>query len=1093
MSNSGLLALLRTATSSQREAITSNKPFIAVSAGAGTGKTSTLAWRFAWLVATGEAKCDQILTVTYTEKAALEMASRIRATLRSWKEILKATGEKDDNLLALRLEDAERRIEEATISTVHSFSMDLIRSAGPTRGTESHRVPSMPEEEEFWRSVEEALDAVDSEWFAARLRDEKREWASLLREPDFLDVLEEFGTASMIAFARSAIGLFSSHGSCPDDLWLDEVALARRDEALASDGAMADDIAALFDEGDCELDRRLRLALAKAAALLWAVWETQKENERWLSFDDMIRYAKDIIEEDPSLVRRFKAVLVDEFQDINGVQGAFLESLKRLSGASLFLVGDIKQSIYRFRHADPSIFARQIAAARDNENGLYVAMNESFRTRDALLEVINDLFGFIWRDGVEGRSSIPYEPIEGAKGAPWWSERCSAAGVKPFAILIERGSEETNAEEEREAAARKLGAALSSLKGKDIWDKEKRKARPCEWKDMAVLVPARTSFAALERVLRDEMRLPVAFFSGTRYFSRFEAQDASSLLKALADPSDDLALAGYLLSPFSKLPPHRAIELISEGADNDEKWGLWKLLERREPEVASRLLSLKRLAALEGPSRALAALIDEARAFYALPVHLRIGATLALQRAVDIAREYEAALGPSLEGCAAYLHEATQEGLKAEEVNVDLESEDAIKVLTVHAAKGLEFPVVAVFGLERHFAAHRGESLFPSIPLLASGSRFPDRWGQKNDPVSKEAHHLIEEREGSEEWKRLFYVACTRAQDALLLCGIWPKKGGGPKEGTWLHHIFNWLDSKGEKLEDYASLDSSDDEGALAERAEKKAPSPERSAALALPRQRGGALKVLSATAFSTLRYCPKAFRLKYRQGLPLTWELPSEEGALGGPELGSLAHWILARWDFAPESLDRSFLEKGEHVESLPPALKAPFSEEASRRQLREWLSGLAEGELGQLLRQKLGMGLLRREVPFRTRVGETALVGIVDVLWEEEGRIHIWDYKITSLENAPMELYAEQMRFYGLAWHLLHPNRAVKLGLCFLREGKTEPLECVDFEEIEEAVRESACAGANGPFPPAHARCGSCPWRNFCFKELAAAGGRA
>jgi len=1089
MSNSALLALLRTATPSQREAITSNKPFIVVSAGAGTGKTSTLAWRFAWLVATGEAKCDQILTVTYTEKAALEMALRIKATLRSWKESLKATGEKGDNLFALRLEEAERKIEEATISTVHSFSMDLIRSAGSTRGTESHRVPSMPEEEEFWRSVEEALDALDSEWFAARLRDERREWATLLKEPDFLDVLEEFGTASMIAFARSAIGLFSSHGSYPDDLWLDEAALVKKDEALASDSAMADDLAALFDEGDRELDRRFRLALAKAAALLWAVWETQKESEQWLSFDDMIRYAKGIIEEDPSPVRRFKAVLVDEFQDINGVQGAFLESLKKSSGASLFLVGDIKQSIYRFRHADPSIFARQIAAARDGEDGLYVAMSESFRTRDALLEVINDLFGFIWRDGVEGRSSIPYEPIEGAKEAPWWSKRCSATGVKPLTILIERGSEDTKAEEEREAAARKLGAALSSLKGKDIWDKEKREARPCEWKDMAILVPARTSFPALERVLRDEMRLPVALFSGMRYFSRFEAQDASSLLKVLADPSDDLALAGYLLSPFSKLPPHKAIDLINEGADNGEKGRLWKLLEIREPEIASHLLSSRRLAALEGPSRALAALIDEARAFYALPVHLRTGAMLALQRAVDIAHEYEAALGPSLEGCAAYLHEATREGLKAEEVNVDLEAEDAIKVLTVHAAKGLEFPVVAVFGLERHFAARQGESLFPSIPLFASGSRFPDRWGQKNDPVSKKAHRLIEEREGSEEWKRLFYVACTRAQDALLLCGIWPKKGGGPKEGTWLHHVFNWLDSKGEKLEDY---DSFDDEGTRAERAGKKMPL-ERSVALALPGQRGGALEVLSATAFSTFRYCPRAFRLKYRQGLPLAWELPSEEGASGGPELGSLAHWILARWDFAPESLDRFLSKKGEYIEGLPPALKAPFSEEVSRRQLREWLSGLAEGELGQLLRQRLSLGLLRREVPFRTRVGETTLVGIVDALWEEEGRIHIWDYKITSLENAPMELYAEQMRFYGLAWHLLHPGRAVKLGLCFLREGKTEFLEGVGFEEIEEAVRESACAGANGPFSPAHARCGSCPWRNFCFREAATAGGRA
>ncbi|MEN2996063.1 MAG: UvrD-helicase domain-containing protein [Acetomicrobium sp.] len=160
-------------------------------------------------------------------------------------------------------------------------------------------------------------------------------------------------------------------------------------------------------------DRPLRETLLKFACMLWALWEEQKKRKNILSFDDLLTKAKDMVNKYPKAVERYKYILVDEFQDINGVQKLLIENIAtagKEGATKLFIVGDLKQSIYRFRHADLRIFADYIEKAK-NGAGKYVALKESFRMTRDLLERINDLFEYIWKDGISTSLKEIYEPL----------------------------------------------------------------------------------------------------------------------------------------------------------------------------------------------------------------------------------------------------------------------------------------------------------------------------------------------------------------------------------------------------------------------------------------------------------------------------------------------------------------------------------------------------------------------------------------------------------------------------------------------------------------------------------------------------------
>jgi superfamily I DNA/RNA helicase len=213
----------------QKEAITAEESLVVVSAGAGTGKTWTLAWRFVWAVATGRARAGEILTLTFTDKAATEMAERIRLLMEG---LLSKT--KGLPTVSAALREGLESLEDSYISTIHSFSSRVIRESGLSLDLDpASRVVSAPEEDLFWSQMTDCLDRLDRRWVGRNLSGEVRDFGiALMEHPMTLELLENYGPSGVVRFARGLMDISSSRGDRPEDLlsWAEE--LDERHEAV---------------------------------------------------------------------------------------------------------------------------------------------------------------------------------------------------------------------------------------------------------------------------------------------------------------------------------------------------------------------------------------------------------------------------------------------------------------------------------------------------------------------------------------------------------------------------------------------------------------------------------------------------------------------------------------------------------------------------------------------------------------------------------------------------------------------------------------------------------------------------------------------
>jgi ATP-dependent exoDNAse (exonuclease V) beta subunit len=844
-------------------------------------------------------------------------------------------------------------------------------------------------------------------------------------------------------------------------------------------------------------EQRLRAALLRLSALAWGAWDEAKRRGGLLSFSDMIRFAAQSIAKD-SRVKGFKHVLIDEFQDTDPLQDSMIQALRGKEGAKLFLVGDPKQAIYRFRHADLTLFADYVLQSR--ASGAGVSLDVSFRTRECLMNTINSLFGRIWKDGLGAGNrmrSLKFEPLS-VSGEPGRE----SASIPPFTLLLSV----KKSGEGRERLDRALAQTFARYvaEGYTVWDKGEGCLRPVSWRDFAVLTPTRAEYDILEAAFAEE-GVPAAFEKSMSYFSRGEVGDVVSLLRAAAFPDDETALAGWLCSPLSGVPQREAEACL---------WGGVQFFRERLPEAAERLTYLRRLGALKGPAALLSHLLEDRTWLAAFAPSLRKRVTRNVNRAVTLARQYENGVSPSLAGCAQWLDMALRSDRAIEEPEW-MEDADAVRVMTVHASKGLEFPVAAVMRMERSPHEVPSASLAPSKNMGVAFSSIPDMMLPGGTPEADEVsawslrwERTLAEQAELEESARLFYVAATRARDSLILCGLVSKNAKGERsvrEDSWLSWTLSWLAKE-------QNTDWRDIQGpplVFAEELEKGSLPPKRSepeepapfSPLPLP-EAETVLSSFSATSFALFQWCPLAWRRRHRQGLDLRWEVPdegSDEEAAGGSEMGTLAHWILARWNLREETLGGWVSEA--LTPRLPLALRDTWRSEKNRKALSGWLAAFARSDEGRALAEAAGRAaLFRREGAFRVVAGDedserearlTRLVGAMDVFWRDGGFWHVRDYKITLSDNAPAELYRAQLAFYALAVKLLAQRRSlpfegVDVGLLFLREGgrlgemRSFSLS-EDWTTLQDQVREAARAAAQGPWPPS-GNCPRCPWRAAC-----------
>lgn len=635
-------------------------------ASAGTGKTASLVLRYLALLASG-IPLRRIAGVTFTRKAADELRVRVGEALE---DVLTTGRHLDfvcDPASRPRFEEAWRELSGATLTTIHGFMIECLRRTAPLL----------------------ALDpdfSLIGDWEARAFFEE--EWRSLLylssdpAHPLFGQAKPEMGDALLHLFAKRSLAV--SYTPSPGE---ENAVLVKVYQAVFAN-----------------YSRRLGPGL--------------------LSPSEVERRALELTANPSALGRlldRYRVVLVDEFQDVNPVQGEFFRALES-AGLPIEAVGDPKQSIYAFRDADVEVFRRALA-----EGEVLPPLATTYRHSRILVRFLNRLTEKLAALGLGfGPEEAP--PVEGVR-----EERGR--------LEVHWVEGEVTLDELRAFEAQILAQRLLALS---------ERVDPSE---MAVLVRSRNSFAFLEEAF-GRLGLPYVLLQGRGYYERLEVRDLYHALRVALDPRG-LSLAAWLRSPFGGLGLSE-IEQVLRSADP------LTLLQAEFPEVYARLRLIQQTVSQSKPLEALKFLVRApiigGRAYLD---HLQARS----RENVDALLFQVAARPPS--GLEVLLERLQLLSHQAEAGDVP-QSGEGVQLLTVHAAKGLEWPVVAVFDLGR-----RNPHLSQPAYLGPDGTvALPET------PFFDELRAQAKAREEAESY-RLLYVAASRAKDVLLLTGS--VKAGNPE------------------------------------------------------------------------------------------------------------------------------------------------------------------------------------------------------------------------------------------------------------------------------------------------------------------------
>jgi ATP-dependent exoDNAse (exonuclease V) beta subunit len=1163
-------------TDEQRRAVDRRDGSLLVSAGAGAGKTSVLAERFARAVLDDGVPVDAILAITFTEKAAGELAGRVRR-----------------RFLELGAVEQARAAETAWISTIHGFCSRVLRAHALAAGIDpEYEVLEEIDAERialdaFDRALEELLAgddesvrlAVVAAYTPDRLAEMVRTTHGRLRSrgqarpalPDRDPPLTSADPAALRAAADAALAelagaegvtverargaidrclrLLDGDGLAAADTKQLERLAAKPGNAKALQGpayaAYVELVGDLCAEAAAVREYEMHLLLDQLLRSYGAHYERLKAERSALDFDDLELRTQALLEADPAVreeyAGRFRHVMVDEFQDTNPLQD---EILALIAADNVFRVGDDRQSIYRFRHADVGLFRRYREQARAAGREERITVN--FRSRGEILDAVNHVFAELWGDDFEPlreRPGVRDEPPragpcvellvadrDGARGGRWKERASLAAGGGDPGDVAEAlfGPTMRGVAAWRAAEARLLARRIDELAGP---------GRPFAHRDVAVLLRATTSASVYERAL-EERGVPTHVLGGRGYWSQQQVGDLRAYLAALANPADELAVYSALASPLAGVSLD-ALVLVARQARRAAR-GAWEtiadLADGAAPtaELAAKLPA-DDLSGLAGFARhlrddravatrvSLETLIDRAvtrsgydRAVLALPAGDRRLANV--RKLMRMAREFEAREGRDLRRFIDFV--AERDLIQEREGHAPLEAEqlDAVRIMTIHRAKGLEFPVVCVADLGK--AGREDDAALRIGEAGEVGIRLASLDGGSFDGAEMERLRERDRLEAEAEERRIFYVAATRAREHLVLSGATDLEQLPPAED--LTEPMRWfraalapdlpdLGARGEATAMHGDRQltvrcealsaATLDELLPAGEHDPSAPEPEPAALDALDAPALSAVTVPPAQPVSRISYsqlhryaeCGYRFYLERVLRLPRADDGPAADAAApaGEPALaptvrGSVVHALLEELDFA-----RPAAPEPARVAELI----AAFGDEARPAEVTE-IVDLVDGFTRSALCDRLGAaGALRTELEFAfdldTGRGRGVLVtGVVDVHAAEAGGTLVVDYKTDRLgERTPAEAvdesYATQRTVYALA-ALRGGAESAEVVYAFL-ERPEQTVSAVytpaDVPRLEERLRDLSTGIVEGRFAPSErpwkGLCGDCPGR--------------
>jgi len=751
--------------------------------------------------------------------------------------------------------------------------------------------------------------------------------------------------------------------------------------------------------------------LALAFEYLTAAYAALKAEQGGLDFDDLESLAIGLLQAHAGARAAWQsavhALLVDEFQDTNERQRTLIRLLCPDPG-KLFIVGDAKQSIYRFRGADVSVFRREERAIA-TQNGRVLSLDTSYRAHEALLQGMNDLLApVLGEEDLERPWRAPFDPL---RAAPPREAPLRPGLAAPYVeVHVALGSKE-----------QALTLAASALVGRllSLWANSALTPG-----DVAILCRASGSFRFYEDAL-DAAGLPYVTVAGRGFFERPEIRDLLNALQAIADPHDDLALAGLLRSPALGLRDGALFRLVSARPEGQSLWEFlqgaqWPAgLSGEEIEIVSRAEELvKRLHGRAGR----APVADVLKQYLNETLYratLRRAEELRALRNVaklleDVHRSERVNIADFLEYAAVLRDSGSREG------EARATSAGVVQIMTVHQAKGLEFPLVVLGDV-----AYEGGSSRKARFLLADDLGLTPYLRAANGQIPA-LYALAEqhERELAEaENGRLLYVAATRAEQMLFLsghCTTINQKARNLSLRGWLKKVGEITGLNGEVWEEV------DPEGNGSHQRDLKVGE----TAVSFTLYEGGYQPQVRQAAEAGAVEPAMSVACPLREPLPPSapemeddardlqvWQVVPTAQRPVAPHhiLGTLVHEALAQWHF-PDAEFEPWIRRR--------ALERGLMDE---RQLADAASSAA-----RMLRRFQGTELFRQmdeaerrlhEVPY-TLIGENGRVqnGYVDVLYLIEGRWHIVDFKIDQVQderrlNRVLPGYVQQVRRYGRA----------------------------------------------------------------------------
>ena len=1070
-----------------------------VDAGAGSGKTTVLVERYMRALTTRGLQPGQVLAVTFTRRAAGEMRERIRDRLRyegradvipllegGWigtihsacQRILAefpeqagaATGTRvagDVEVVLLR-DQAYERAQAAIVAELGDPGLRLVSAYGAGKlGEIATRL--LLQARMRGRRVEAPAGDDDRDALDAAVR------AMRLRTEAYAEPREDEGV-NAVRQRQAAEELLALLDRSPEPYDLADLAAFQRGDAA-------------YKELIAEVEFAARAILAADVhaplqALLdrYALeYEAVKREAGVLDNEDLQLLARDLLARDAAvreeLQGRFREIMVDEFQDTDALQDEILRLLQGPDCLRL-AVGDEQQAIYGFRGADVEVFRGERVRAGGDERVAVVQLMENRRSLPPVLAAVNAMFA---REG-----EFAHTPLIPVRAHP-------AGAAEPRVELLVGRADDVG-------EGRRVEAALVARRLRELVDRGE-----CTPGGIAIVYRAGSNANAMEDALR-AVGLPTVSSTGRGFLERQPVIDLVAMLRVLWNRYDDLALLTCLASPMAGVS-NDGLALLRAAT----KWEIIDAFEDlaavglREGDLARVIALRDAIASLRvdagrlGLADLIAAIVERTRydvASLTRPDGVeRIANIEKLRR---VAQAYEDARGADLPGFVAAVESGRLDAeLRVEGVTAS-EDDDAVRLMTAHQSKGLEFPVVVVADTAWRPPTGRVDATVPAAGPAAAG--VPAATGTICETRELAAANADLSAAARREAHRVMYVACTRARDRLILSGAHGEKA--PIASTTLRWLMDTLDDGLEPGRREVELDGSriaihvaaadeiahpsddparatfdDDDGQLTMDVDAVgAVEPTSDFGLGTLAPLGGdgaawAMPALSYSALELLDACAYRFHAERMLGL-------RRLGSAPGTAVGQAVHRAIELGDDA----DPVALLLQEDPAATP-------DEEAAA------VAALARWRATPLAARFASLAGIRHEQPFLLGLGEAVVAGRFDLAAVDGRRLVIGDLKVASLDGETAEErrdggYGIQQSVYALAG-LEAGHDEVEIAYQWIGDDASAAAMAVrvfsqaDRESLRAELEAMALRAVRGPWEPTPPRygCGECPaFRVIC-----------